>query len=136
MRGIVPLLLLVLVIAGVGGTNFYRNVQTENQQERTFGKYSDEDIQAMIGGVKSDIDSLNARYEAQKQIDSRSKPRGSMHDNMKELERVQDATRVVRELGQAVSQQDEHRHELEEEAAHRERNSDKLQVFLHRLTTF
>jgi cell fate (sporulation/competence/biofilm development) regulator YlbF (YheA/YmcA/DUF963 family) len=136
MRGIVPLILLLFIIVGLGGTNFYRNLQKENQQERAFGSYSDADIQAMIRGLQQEIDLLNARYEAQKKVNSRSRDRGGMKENIEEFERVQTATRVVKELGQIISQKEVLLRELEDEAAHRNKNSDPLQVFLRRLTTF
>ncbi len=136
MRGIVPLLLLLFVIAGVGGTNYYRNLQRENTQVRSFGSYSDADIQAMIRGMLQEVDQLNARYETLKNTDSRAKKKGNMKQNMEEFERVQGSTREVKELGQIISQKEVLLRELKDEADYRSKNSDKLHVFIRRLTTF
>jgi hypothetical protein len=136
MRGIVPFFLLLLVVIGMGGVNFYRNLQEDNKQERAFGSYSDADIQAMIMGLQQEVDQLNARYEAQKEVDSRARNKGSMTGNMEEFDRVQEATRVVKLLGQEASQKEALLRELYDEAELRSKNSDKLQVFIRRVTTF
>lgn len=136
MRAIVSFSLLLLVVVGLGGANFYRNLQEEKRQERAFGSYSDADIQAMVLGMLQEVDQLNALYEAQKGIDSRARNKGSMKGNIDEFERVQDATRLVKDLGQDASQKEVLLRELQEEAELRSRNSDALQVFIRRVTTF
>lgn len=136
MRVLIPLILLILVAVGVLGNNYIRNTELETQETRPYSAYSDADLQAMILGVRSDIKKLSEAYERHKAMDSRSTKQASMQGNIRELERVQEATRRVRDLGQELSQLEALLGQLEIEMTYRTNTADKVKTIIRRATTF
>lgn len=131
-------LLIVVTLVGVGvlGNNYIRNTEKETRETRPYGAYSDAELQAMILGVRSDVKKLSEAYEKDKAMDSRSTKQASMHGNIRELERVQEATRRVRGLGQELSQLEALLGQLEIEMTYRMNTADKVQTLIRRATTF
>jgi hypothetical protein len=88
--GMQPLHLLIILLVGVGGWNFYTNTQLENAVPRPFQNYSDAGLEQLISQYQGDMDVHNKRYQAATSGPSvRVQERGHLGDQVNEFERVQ-----------------------------------------------
>ncbi len=132
--GILASLLLVMLL-GLGGWNYKRNLEMEQREPRSFAEYSDQDIAVMKSAMQGEVSSLEASYQAAMSKDTRARAQTSSGDRFQDFKRVQDETHEVRELGMIVSQKQKVLRDLKREQAYRVENGTVFKTHLRRLTT-
>jgi hypothetical protein len=129
-----PLLLLLLLL-GAGGWNYYRNWEAESRIPRPYRGLSASEVEALAASHRREAEALEARYAAARR--SRA-PGGSaqlLGDRVDEYEAAAAQGRRTRELGADLSEHEAVLDELALELERRVAERDWLRLHLRRLVT-
>lgn len=133
------MLLVLILVAGVGGWNYHRNWQIDKQQERTrpYSGYQTEDLEALLDAFKSDIGTSEARLRAAKSARGRvSRGQGMIADNVDQFAATTRTSSKIRNAAGDLAVQQSQVADLEKELAYRSSFGSGMQIHLRRLTTF
>jgi hypothetical protein len=130
---VVPVLTLLVLIAGALGVNYHRNYQIDaesDKRSRPFAHYSEEDLGAMTDGYRQE------RTAASQEVGVRrveTRERHHFQDKVDEFERVQRATRRIRDRSSELAQLESELAQLEAEQQIRSRDGSDAMVHLERM---
>jgi hypothetical protein len=126
------LLVVLAAIVGFGAWNYRRNVALEQSAKTTYSNLSVADLDRLIAAYKQEIDGLHAHGQPRR---AKVRETADVADGVREFERVQRASRSVREAGYAVAEREGVLHALEAERAKRTPDTSPWLVFLRRAFT-
>jgi hypothetical protein len=130
---VVPALTLLVLIAGGLGVNYYRNYQIDAESEkhsRPFAHFSEADLHAMTDGYRQE------RAAASQEVGVRrveTRERHHFQDKVDEFERVQRATRRIRDRSSELAQLESELAQLEAEQQVRSRDGADAMIHLERM---
>jgi hypothetical protein len=93
------LLFLLVALGGVGAWNYQRNLAAEKAAPSAYAGVSDADLDVLIAAYESEIAALEARGGPNR---ARVRQTSNLDQGARELERVQRASRAVREANYEV----------------------------------
>jgi hypothetical protein len=128
------LLLLLGILAGLCAWNYQRNAALESAMKGPYSSLSDADLERLSEAYQSELESLRAGARP-----GRAAPRATqgVANGVREFERVQQASRSVREAGYAISEREGVVQALEtERGLRRAQGGGPWMVFLRRAFTF
>ena len=91
--------LLLLILVGAGGWNYYRNAELENAELRPYRGYSDTALEQLIAAYETEVDHRSGRYQAVAARDVAIRDRALLGDRVDEFERIQRISQQRREVG-------------------------------------
>lgn len=133
------LALLLLLLLGVGGWNYYRNHQRElaSERGRTYSGYSTREVELLRDAVAGELAASRARFERARGSRHRSaRDRGSVGDNVLQFNRTTRASDAIRDAASDVAEQEAMKAALDAELEHRAAMGVGAELHLRRLTTF
>jgi len=129
-----PLLLVLLLLVGAGGWNYWRNLQVEAKEPRPYAGYSDRDLAALIDAYRNEVDRLEGR--------SAARPGGAaraagplLGERLAAYERVRRASARRRKMETELAGQEGILRRLEREQQIRRERGRGWRLHLHRLVT-
>lgn len=131
------LLLLVAILAGGGGWNYYRNLQAEieAQKGRKFGSYAEADLVAMRGAYRGERDDWADRYDAVKDERVALEDARSVEGNAAQFAQARTLGNRKRAVNTEVGVRDARLREINREITFRKRQRG-FDAHWRRLTTF
>jgi hypothetical protein len=135
---LVPLLLLLVLLVGGGYWNYQRNVarEAEQAQDRPLLGYKTADLETLRSAYEAEAKKLAARAGATRRASARDLPGQLVGETAREFERVQRASRRVREANGDVAEVELMVARIDEELGYRQNQADEQAIFIRRLTTF
>jgi hypothetical protein len=133
--GVLALLVLLVLVAGLGAWNYRRNLEREAGEYRPFRGYSDEELADLSEAYEQKKTTDTRRYEkaAARRVDAQTK--GYFDEQVAEFERAQRVA-GARKAAQGVLAESHTALELiEKEQRRRGQERDKLKLFLKRVLT-
>jgi hypothetical protein len=130
------LVLLLVLLVGAGGWNFYRNTQLETTAARPFRSYSDADLEQLISGYQGEMAIHSKRYQQVVNNGSvRVKDGGLLGDQVNEFERVQKISQRRRDMADQVAERQIALNQIQAEREKRKADQPMKMIF-RRLFTF
>ena len=129
------ILVLLAVLAGLGGFNYWRNLQAEREVFRPYRAYSERDLEQLIQAYEADLGRLNARYESARSRRTEAGGGALLGERVAAFERTRRAGERVRALGAEVSEREAALNDFHEERRLRAEERNVVRVFLRRLLT-
>ena len=126
------LLFLLGLLCGYGAWNYQRNVEAEAAMPRPYKGYSDAQLDQLLAAYEGQVEQLDRRYQAAAKSRAGVRDANLLGDAVDEFQRVQRSSRVVRELGSQVSQEQASLKAVREEKAVRARVGSGVTAFLRR----
>jgi hypothetical protein len=130
------LLVLLLVLAAVGGWNYHRNYQLE-QSDRArspFAGYDTASLNQLAEAYRMELGALEAEYRRMRGAQGGVRGTQGVAEGIREFERVQSRTQRLRDVTTEVATREARVREIEQELARRESASSGLALHLERLT--
>ena len=132
---LIPLLVLLLLLGGGGAWNYHRNLERESHEDRPLRGYAEADLEKLLSAYEQEAKRASSRAGATR----RAKPRGMqgqlIGESVHEFERVQRASRRVRDANGDVAEVELMVERISQELRHRDQERDPTAIFLRRLTT-
>ena len=132
---LIPLLVVLLVLGGGGAWNYHRNLERESHEDRPLRGYAEADLEKLLSAYEQEAKQASSRAGATR----RAKPRGMqgqlIGESVHEFERVQRASRRVRDANGDVAEVELMVERISQELRHRDQERDPTAIFLRRLTT-
>ena len=131
-----PLVVLLALLAGVGGWNYYENSRLENALPRPYRSYSDGELEQLIAQYQGEVDRQTSRY---RQVAGRKvvvQNRGLLGDQVSEFERIQQLSQQRRNLAGQVADNQVSLDQLESEQRKRETDRPIYKMVFRRLFSF
>jgi len=130
--------LLLVLLSGLGGWNYHRNLEIERQSDgvRPYESYSSEDVQALRDAYAGELQGSEARFAAAKR--QRTRPQGDMGSisgNVEQFQQTTQSSRRIRAAAAGVAERQNEIDELERELALRSKLGQRLMRHVKRLTT-
>jgi hypothetical protein len=119
-------LLMLIVLGGAGGFNYYRNMQAEQQDEkpRPLSGYDDAGLAALADAYRTEIEALQARRAMARSAADPAAAKGAfIGDNVKQFERVQKSSQALRDLLGEIAERQGRLAEIEREQQYRARSA-------------
>jgi len=132
---LVPLLVLLLLLGGGGAWNYKRNVERESHEDRPLRGYAEADLEKLRSAYEQEAKRLASRAGATQRATARDMPGQLVGEKAREFERVQRASRRVRDANGDVAEVELMIQRISQELSHRDSERDPTAVFLRRLTT-
>ena len=141
IRGGAQVFVVVLVLGGLaagGAWNYRRNLEAERAAEaaRPLSGYSTDDLEALAAAYRQEIQAYEARYASRRGQRAEARERSYFDDQVREFEKVQQATNRTRAAGGDVAEREAALRDVETELASRGPASSEWEIHLRRLTTF
>ena len=135
---LVPLLLLLMLLVGGGYWNYQRNVarEAEQEQDRPLRGYATADLETLRSAYEDEVKQRAARAGATQRASARDMPGQLVGETAREFERVQRASRRVREANGDVAEVELMVARISQELGYRQQQGDEQAIFIRRLTTF
>jgi len=133
-KGMAGILLVILI--GLGGFNYHRNYEREQQEarEQTFGGYDDAGLEALAQAYEAEAEGLDEQYRALRARRARVEQTRTVDDGVKQFERVQRTRAAVRDVTEALATNEARLREIREEQRRRAARGAAWAVHLERLT--
>jgi hypothetical protein len=111
-----PLLLVVLLLlVGLSAWNYRRNAALESDATSPYATLSDRDLDVLIAAYRSEIQAMQGGGSGRAVV----RDTNALHRGVREFERVQRASRSVREAGYELAEREGAVQALEQEKARR-----------------
>ncbi len=133
--GILALLAVLGLLAGLGAWNYFRNLHSEQQVFRPYRGVSDAELAQLVDAYKSEVERAGARYGAAQEASGNVRNHQLLAERLGEFERVRRRSERTRELGAKTAELETTLRAVEEERRFRESERDHMAVFLKRLLT-
>ncbi len=132
---LIPLLVLLLLLVGAGAWNYQRNLELESQEDRPLRGYAEADLEKLLGAYQQEAQRLASRAGATRRASPRDTQGQLVGESVHEFERVQRASRRVRDAHGDVAEVELMVERINQELSRRGGERDPTAVFLRRLTT-
>jgi hypothetical protein len=132
---LIPLLALLIVLGGAGAWNYHRNLERESQQDRPFRGYAEADLEKLLGAYQDEVTRLTRRAHGTSRASAHQVPGQLVGEGAREFERVQRASRRVRDANGDLAESELMVERIEQELRYRDQDRDEMAVFVRRLTT-
>jgi len=128
-------LVLLVLLGGLAGANYYRNLEAEREARKAarFAGYSDAALGQLADAYRSELAPLQAEYERLGRRAGGVRAADELGDAVREFERVQTSSRRLRDLATEVATREARLREIEQEQAWRARHAGGLALHLERL---
>lgn len=130
------LLLLLLVLVGGGYWNYQRNLAAESQEDRPLRGYAEADLEKLRSAYEQEAKRLASRAGATQRATARDLPGQLVGEKVHEFERVQRASKRVRDANGDVAEVELMVARISHELSLRGGERDQTAIFIRRLTTF
>ena len=133
------LALLLVVLVGLGGWNYLRNLELEraSARGRTYAGYSTREVELLRDAVTAELAASRARFErAQGRRRKSARDLGSVGDNAAQFNRTAGASDAIRDAASVVAEQEAMKAALDAELSQRAGMGSGAALHLKRLTTF
>ena len=130
------LTVLIVLVIGVGGWNFYQNTQLDNAAPRPYRSNSDAEIGQLISQYEAEMGRQTQRYREVSKHKVQIQNRGLLGDQLDEFERVQKISQQRRGVARQVTDNQIALDHLESELQKREADRPVYKMFFRRLVTF
>ncbi len=133
------LLLLLLLLSGVGGWNYYRNLRLEQQSEehRPYESYAVADLESLRAAYAAELEEVRADFvSARRRRAGPARDVGSIAGNVEQFQRATRASSAIREAAGDVSARQSQIAALDRELELRARFGQGFARHLKRLTRF
>ena len=134
--GVAGLLLLLALLVGAGAFNYHRNLQAEQQEDRPYRGYSDEELETLLGAYQGRKDAQSARYEASAGRRVNAQGKAYFDEQVREFERVQRAHRKAAVRRDELAGTQVVVKQIKKELTKRDAERDKFALFMKRAFTF
>ena len=134
-RVLISVLVLLLLVGGAGGANYYRNWQSEQdeQGDRPFEGYTIEHLDQLATAYRAELATWEGRYTKARQQRFTAKQTGTMSGNVKQFDKAVQASVRLRKLNSEVAGREARLREIEDEQAYRTA-SEGIDLHIRRLT--
>lgn len=132
---LLPLLALLLLLGGGGAWNYRRNVARESQEDRPLRGYAEADLEKLRSAYEVEVKRLSGRAGATRRATARDMPGELVGEKAHEFERVQRASRRVRDANGDVAEAELMVQRISHELSYRDGERDPTAIFIRRLTT-
>lgn len=132
------ILLLLVLLSGLGGWNYHRNWQIEQETEgpRPYASYASEDLRALRAAYDAELTGVRADFEAAQRTRRRPKgDLGSISGNVDQFAATTRTSRQIRQAAAGVAERENEIAELDRELALRDRFGQGVMRHVKRLTT-
>lgn len=136
-KAIVPFLIVLLALAGLGAWNYQRNVAAEATEERPrpFRSYAVDDLEALQTAYSQEIAAYQKKYDDQDARRRRASDTGLIDERVDEFDRVRRASGRLRELRADLADREARLREIELELSARATQLSGVSLHLRRLFT-
>jgi hypothetical protein len=135
-RSLLLLVVLLGIAVGVGGWNYKRNLDLENQIPRPWKGYAASDLEAMAAAYEKEIDQYSNTWDAARGQRNEASGRGHVDDRAREFDEIYAQGRQVRQIKSRMADHEVVLAQLRDELRLREGESDVWKLHLRRLTAF
>jgi hypothetical protein len=135
-KGRGKLIFLLVVLTGLAGWNYQRNSELEAAKPRPYAAYSDEDLVQLRDAYAAQTGALSTRYDQASARRAGSQEVRGVEEGVAQFQRVQHASRAVRDLGSQLSQEQASLDAIEAELAHRAQVGGPVMQVLRRAFLF
>ena len=132
---LIPLLALLLLLAGGGAWNYHRNLARESHEDRPLRGYAEADLQKLLSAYEQEVKQAASRASATRRAKPRDTQGQLVGESVHEFERVQRASRRVREANGDVAEVEMMVDRIKLELSYRDQERDPTAIFLRRLTS-
>jgi len=134
---IVQLMGLLVLLAGLGGYNYHRNMMLEQQDSRPrpFEGYASADLEALRDAYTGEAARNQKRYDSRDRMRVRASGEGLMDERLDEFERIQRNSSALRAIGGQVAEQEARVREIDAELEVRSSMKSGMELHLERLLT-
>ena len=135
-RSLLLLVVLLGIAVSVGGWNYKRNLDLENQLPRPWRGYAISDLEAMAAAYEKEIDQYSSTWDAARVKRSQASGRGHVDDRAREFDQIYAQGRQVRQLKSRMADHEVVLAQIREELRLRQGESVAWKLHLRRLTKF
>lgn len=132
MKNLGLLVVLLVILCGYGAWNYQRSLAAESKQPRPYASYSDAQIDQLLAAYQGKVDELSKRYQAASGRRATTSKVQMLGDGVEQFNRVQRASRAVRDLGEQLSEEQTSLKAIQQEKAQRAHAGGALMSFLRR----
>jgi hypothetical protein len=132
------LILLLVLLLGFGGWNYYRNWQIEREQEgpRPYASYSTTDLESLRAAYTTELETMKQKLGAAKNQRGRvSRQQGTIADHVDQFSRTTRTSSAIRNAAGDLAERQARVQTLDEELAYRASLAEGMMLHLKRLTT-
>lgn len=132
------IVILLLLVSGLGGWNYHRNLQIEKQTEgvRPYKSYAVGDLESLRQAYATELDGVRVQFDAARRNRSRpSRDIGSISGNVEQFAQTTATSRSIRNAAAGVAEREGQIAELDRELELRQRFGQGMMRHLKRLTT-
>lgn len=127
--------MLLVLVGGVGGWNYHRNLQVEKAEHRPFRGHSDEALDQLLEAYEAEHERGMKRWKSAEAREVSVGDKDYYQDQVGEFERVQGASRAKRAHRDALASSQATLKLLHKEERKRDAERDKLKLFMRRAFT-
>jgi hypothetical protein len=135
-KGRGKLIFLLVVLIGLSAWNYQRNSALEQAKPRPYAAYSDSDLAQLRDAYAAQTGALSTRYDQASARRSGSEDVHGVQEGVAQFQRVQHASRAVRDLGSQLSQEQASLEAIEAEQAYRAQLGGPVMQVLRRAFLF
>jgi multidrug resistance efflux pump len=126
---------LLLLLGGGGAWNYHRNLARESHEDRPLRGYAEADLQKLLGAYEQEATQAARRAGATRRATPRDTQGQLVGQSVHEFERVQRASRRVREANGDVAEVEMMVERIKQELSFRDQERDPTAIFMRRLTS-
>jgi len=132
---LIPLLALLLLLGGAGAWNYRHNLERESHEDRPLRGYAEADLEKLLSAYEQEAKRAASRAGATRRAKPGETQGQLVGESVREFERVQRASRRVRDAHGDVAEVELMVERITQELRHRDQERDPMAIFLRRLTT-
>lgn len=133
---LIPLLVLLLLLGGGGAWNYRRNLERESQEDRPLRGYAEADLEKLLAAYEQEQARATRRAGATRRAQPKAVPGQLVGEAAREFERVQRASRRVRDASGDLAETELMVERINQELERRNQERDRMALFIRRVTTF
>jgi hypothetical protein len=132
---LLPLLVLLLLLVGGGAWNYHRNLERESGEDRPLRGYAEADLEKLLAAYEQEQERLARRAGATPRAKTSEASGGLVGENVREFERVQRASRRVRDANGDLAESELMVARIQQELQRRDQERDPMALLIRRVTT-
>jgi hypothetical protein len=132
---LIPLLVLFLLLVGGGAWNYHRNLERESREDRPMRGYAEADLEKLLAAYQGEQHRLARRAEVTPRAHVKDASGQLVGENVRDFERVQRASRRVRDANGDLAESELMVQRIERELQFRDQERDPMALLIRRVTT-